>query len=61
MPPYPPEAMRHLAAPVGAGAMSAPDAAGESGSAGCGDLVRVALRISGGLSLIHISEPTRPY
>ncbi len=40
--------MRHLAAPVGAGAMPAPDAAGESGSAACGDLVRVALRIRGG-------------
>lgn len=48
MPPYPPEAMRHLAAPVGPGAMPAPDAVGESGSASCGDLVRIALRIRGG-------------
>lgn len=48
MPPYPPEAMRHLAAPVGAGAMARADATGESGSASCGDLVRIALRIAGG-------------
>ncbi len=47
MPPYPPEAMRHLAAPIGAGAMHGPDALGESGSASCGDVVRVALRIRG--------------
>jgi tRNA-specific 2-thiouridylase len=40
--------MRHLAAPEGAGAMEAPDALGESGSASCGDLVRIALRIGGG-------------
>jgi tRNA-uridine 2-sulfurtransferase len=48
VPPYPPEAMRHLASPRGAGAMEAPDALGESGSASCGDLVRMALRIRGG-------------
>lgn len=47
MPPYPPEAMRHLAAPVGPGAMVAPDAVGESGSTSCGDLVRIALRVRG--------------
>ncbi len=40
--------MRHLASPVGAGAMDAPDAVGESGSASCGDLVRIFLRIAGG-------------
>ena len=48
MPPYPPEVMRHLASPEGAGAMDAPDAVGESGSTSCGDLVRVFLRICGG-------------
>jgi tRNA-uridine 2-sulfurtransferase len=48
MPPYPPEAMRHLASPQGAGPMEAPDAVGESGGAACGDLVRIALRIRGG-------------
>ncbi len=48
MPPYTPEAMRHLAAPVGAGAMEDADAVGESGSTSCGDLVRVFLRLSGG-------------
>ena len=47
MPPYPPEAMRHLASPAGAGAMAAADAVGESGSASCGDLVRIHLRIRG--------------
>ena len=40
--------MRHLAAPVGAGPMPDADAIGESGSASCGDLVRIALRIAGG-------------
>ena len=39
--------MRHLASPAGAGAMEGPDAAGESGSASCGDLVRIHLRIRG--------------
>ncbi len=48
MPPYPPEALRHLATPTGAGRLPEADAVGESGSAGCGDLVRIALRISGG-------------
>jgi len=47
VPPYPPEAMRHLASPAGAGTMDGPDAVGESGSASCGDLVRIALRIRG--------------
>lgn len=40
--------MRHLTAPVGAGAMRAPDAVGESGSAACGDMVRIQLRIADG-------------
>ncbi len=40
--------MRHLGAPAMAGPMSAPDAVGESGSAGCGDVVRIQLRIDGG-------------
>jgi tRNA-uridine 2-sulfurtransferase len=40
--------MRHLATPRGAGALPGADAVGESGSAACGDLVRIALRISGG-------------
>lgn len=40
--------MGHLASPVGAGPMEAPDAVGESGSGACGDLVRIALRIAGG-------------
>ena len=48
MPPYPPEAMRYLATPAGAGAMDAADAVGESGSTSCGDLVRISLRIGGG-------------
>lgn len=48
MPPYTPQAMRHLTHPVGAGAMDRPDAEGESGSASCGDVVRIALRIAGG-------------
>ena len=39
--------MRHLASPAGAGPMENPDAVGESGSASCGDLVRIALRIHG--------------
>ena len=48
MPPYPPEAMRHLADPAGAGAMDAADAVGESGSTACGDLVRISLRVRAG-------------
>ena len=40
--------MRHLATPGMAGELSEPDAIGESGSAGCGDVVRVQLRIAGG-------------
>jgi tRNA-uridine 2-sulfurtransferase len=48
VPPYPDQALRHLAAPVGAGRMSQPDAVGESGSERCGDLVRIQLRVAGG-------------
>ncbi|MEW6581151.1 MAG: tRNA 2-thiouridine(34) synthase MnmA [Actinomycetota bacterium] len=48
MPPYPREAMAHLASPAGAGPMDAPDATGESGAASCGDVVRIQLRIAGG-------------
>lgn len=40
--------MRHLTAPTMAGQMMHPDAVGESGSAGCGDLVRIQLRVGGG-------------
>ncbi len=40
--------MRHLTAPAMAGQMEDPDAVGESGSAGCGDLVRIQLRVAGG-------------
>ena len=40
--------MRHLATPGMAGELSEPDAIGESGSAGCGDVVRIQLRIAGG-------------
>ncbi len=40
--------MRHLASPVGAGAVGAPDAVGESGSTACGDLVRISLEIGAG-------------
>ena len=40
--------MRHLASPTGAGPLAAADAVGESGSAACGDLVRLALRLAGG-------------
>ena len=40
--------MTHLAAPVGVGLPSTPDATGESGSAACGDLVRLGLVIADG-------------
>jgi tRNA-specific 2-thiouridylase len=45
--------MRHLATPTGAGPLGTADAVGESGSAACGDLVRVALRVAGG----RVREP----
>ncbi|MEZ5080093.1 MAG: tRNA 2-thiouridine(34) synthase MnmA [Thermoleophilia bacterium] len=48
MAPYPPDVVRHLTHPVGAGAMDAPDAVGESGSTSCGDLVTIQLRIVDG-------------
>ena len=40
--------MRHLTAPAMAGQMAHADAVGESGSAGCGDMVRIQLRVAGG-------------
>jgi len=49
MPPYPPEVMRHLAAPVGAGGLAEPDATGEAGAEACGDLARVDVRIRDGI------------
>ena len=49
----------HLTAPRGLGALAGWPHAGAAGGAACGDLVRVAVRVEGDLSLIHISEPTR--
>ena len=40
--------MRHLATPTGAGPLATANAVGESGSAACGDLVRIALRVERG-------------
>ncbi len=48
MPRYPDAVSAHLRDPVGVGPLLTPDAVGESGSAHCGDLVRMELRISGG-------------
>lgn len=48
MPPYPPEAMRHLAGPVGAGGLARPDAAGEAGAEACGDVARIEIAVVGG-------------
>jgi tRNA-specific 2-thiouridylase len=45
VPPYPAQTTRHLAAPIGAGELAAPDAVGEAGSSGCGDVVWIQLRI----------------
>ena len=39
--------MRHMTAPAMAGVLAHPDAVGESGSAACGDIVRIQLRIDG--------------
>jgi tRNA-specific 2-thiouridylase len=47
VPSYPPDLIRHIAAPVGAGPLADADAVGESGAVGCGDVVRIQLRISG--------------
>jgi len=41
--------MRHLAAPVGAGGLTRPDATGASGSVACGDAVEMELVIGGGV------------
>lgn len=48
MPPYPPEVMRHLASPVGAGGLDAPDARGEAGAEDCGDVVVIEVRVADG-------------
>ena len=48
MPPYPPEAMRHLAAPVGAGGLPAPEARGEAGAASCGDVAVIEIAVRDG-------------
>ena len=48
MPRYPDAVTEHLRRPVGVGPLDTPDTTGESGSAHCGDLVRMELRISGG-------------
>lgn len=45
MPAYAPELIRHVAAPVGAGLLEDADGIGESGAMGCGDVVRMQLRI----------------
>ena len=48
MPPYPPEVMRHLAAPVGAGGLRAPDARGEAGAEECGDVAVIEIVVEAG-------------
>ncbi|MBM3634041.1 MAG: tRNA 2-thiouridine(34) synthase MnmA [Actinobacteria bacterium] len=52
MPPYPPEVMRHLAAPVGAGGLSAPDVRGEAGAEDCGDVAVIEIRVHDG----HVAD-----
>jgi tRNA-specific 2-thiouridylase len=47
VPAYPPEVVRHVARPTGAGALDDANAVGESGAVGCGDVVRMQLRIEG--------------
>ena len=47
MPPYPPEVMRHLADPVGAGGLRVPDARGEAGAEDCGDVAVIEIAIEG--------------
>jgi len=47
VPAYPPEIIRHIANPTGAGALADANAIGESGAVGCGDVVRIQLRIDG--------------
>lgn len=46
MPAYPPEIIRHVAHPIGAGPLDDANAIGESGAVGCGDVVRMQLRIA---------------
>ncbi len=45
MPAYPPEIIRHVANPTGAGPLEGANAVGESGAIGCGDVVRIQLRV----------------
>jgi len=47
VPAYTPEIVRHVARPTGAGPLRDADAVGESGAVGCGDVVRIQLRIAG--------------
>ncbi|MSO44417.1 MAG: tRNA 2-thiouridine(34) synthase MnmA [Thermoleophilia bacterium] len=49
VPPYPPEVMRHLAAPIGAGGTPRPDCVGEAGAEDCGDVVRIELVVRNGI------------
>ena len=48
MPPYPPDVMRHLASPVGAGGLDTPDARGEAGAEDCGDVAVIEIRVADG-------------
>jgi tRNA-specific 2-thiouridylase len=46
---YSERVLTHLREPVGVGRVDPPDAVGEAGSETCGDLVRITLRIRGGI------------
>ncbi|MBM3665727.1 MAG: tRNA 2-thiouridine(34) synthase MnmA [Actinobacteria bacterium] len=48
MPPYPPEVMRHVAAPMGAGGLDAPHARGEAGAEECGDVAVIEINVTDG-------------
>jgi tRNA-specific 2-thiouridylase len=48
VPAYPPEIVRHVARPFGGGLLDDANAVGESGAVGCGDVVRIQLRIADG-------------
>jgi len=45
VPAYPPEIVRHISRPTGAGTLPDANAIGESGAVGCGDVIRIQLRI----------------
>ena len=45
---YPSIVGEHLAHPIGVGEIASPDAVGESGSASCGDTVRIQIVVRGG-------------